>query len=113
MGIPLLRQAAISSNGNLVITSQIGKGTQLSVTFQCNHLNRAPLGDIAETLVNLVIGTPDVHFVYGHRTDSGYFTFDSYWFYGRMAELDCSQYALVTPARALIYDHLKKIQSNG
>lgn len=113
MGLPLLRQATLACNGDFRIKSQPGKGTELLVTFQHNSLNRAPLGDIAETYVNLIIGAPDVHFLYGHKTDCNYFTFDSYWFYGRMAEKECSQYDLVEPAKKLVREKLVQIHSLG
>ena len=113
MGLPLLRHAAVSCGGDLHIASQLGRGTTLRAVFLNNSLNRSPLGDIAETVVNLVFGAPDVHFVYGHRTDEGYFTFDSYWIYARMAELDCSQYALVEPAKNRIREQLQHIGSKG
>jgi hypothetical protein len=113
MGLPLLRQAAMSCGGSLEITSTLGKGTTLKASFTHNSLNRSPLGDIAETVVNLIIGAPDVHFVYGHRTDKGYFTFDSYWIYARMSELECSQYMLVDPAQKWIKEKLLLIGSAG
>lgn len=113
MGLPLLRQAAVSCGGDLEISSQPGRGTRLRATFLNNSLNRLPLGDIAETAVNLVFGAPDVHFLYGHRTDKAYFTFDSYWFYARMAEQDCSQYALLEPAVQHIRSRLQQIGSLG
>ncbi len=113
MGLPLLQQAAASCGGRLEIESQPGRGTTLQATFAHNSLNRSPLGDIAATVVNLIIGAPEVHFVYGHRTDGGYFTFDSYWFYARMAERDCSQYMLVEPAQQWIQEKLVLIGSIG
>ena len=113
MGLPLLRQAAMACGGDLHISSRVGKGTILNAHFLNNSLNRAPLGEISETMVNLIIGAPEVHFLYGHLTDHGYFTFDSYWFYARMAELDCSQYTLVEPAQKWIKDKLLQIESVG
>jgi len=113
MGLPLLRQAATSCGGELRIKSTIGKGTTLTASFLHNSLNRSPLGGIAETVVNLIIGAPDVHFLYGHRTDTDCFTFDSYWIYARMAELDCSQYMLVEPAQKWIMERLQSIASTA
>jgi anti-sigma regulatory factor (Ser/Thr protein kinase) len=113
MGLPLLRQAATSCGGTLRIKSRLGKGTTLTASFHHNSLNRSPLGGIAETVVNLIIGAPDVHFVYGHRTDTGCFAFDSYWIYARMAELDCSQYMLVEPAQKWIEEKLLSIGSTA
>lgn len=113
MGLPLLQQAARSCGGDLEIISTPGVGTTLRATFVHNSLNRAPLGDIAATVINLIIGAPDVHFLYHHRTDRGHFTFDSYWIYARMAERDCSQYELVAPAQTHIQQKLQQIGMIG
>lgn len=91
----------------------MGKGTTVTAGFRLNNLNRVPLGDMAETLVNLILGAQDVHFCYHHRTDRGRFCFDSYWLFARMAERDCSIYDVVDPAKERIREGLRGIQSVG
>jgi len=56
LGIPLFKAAAERCNGDLTITSQVGRGTTLVATFQHSHLDRAPLGDITETLMAVILG---------------------------------------------------------
>lgn len=56
LGIPLFRVAAERCNGELVITSQPGKGTMLRAVFQHSHLDRAPLGDMTGTLLSFILG---------------------------------------------------------
>ena len=56
LGIPLLRAAAERCNGDLIITSQVGKGTMLRATFQHSHLDRAPLGDMTGALLSFILG---------------------------------------------------------
>lgn len=74
LGIPLFKAAAERCNGNLTVTSQLGKGTTLQATFQHSHIDRAPLGDIAGTLLAIILsGRCDVHYV--HRIDGREFTF--------------------------------------
>lgn len=111
MGLPLLHQASTRAGGGLIITSALGVFTLVTASFKLNNLNRVPLGDIAGTVINLVLGTPDVHFFYRHRTEQGCLGFDSYWFYARMAEQECSLYSLIEPARAVIQQKLTAIQS--
>jgi len=113
MGLSLLSQAARQAGGTVAIQSALGKGTTVTAEFKKNHLNRAPLGDIAGTVVNLIISNMDVHFYYLHQTDFGRFGFDSYWIFARMAEQDCSVYELVEPAKEHIKIKLSAIQSNG
>jgi len=113
MGLPLLNQAALRCDGSMKIDSQPGRGTRVQATFRLNHLNRAPLGDMAGTVVNLIIGAQQVHFCYCHTTDAGRLFFDSYWMYGRMAEQEASLYSLVEPAKTQILADLKRIGSRA
>jgi len=64
MGLPLLKQAARETGGDLRITSQLGKGTRVVATFQKSHIDRRPLGDMGATLTTLIMGNPDRDFVY-------------------------------------------------
>lgn len=61
LGIPLLKAAAEACAGFLEIKSQPGLGTRIDIEFQRSHIDRMPLGDIAETILTLVVGCPEVH----------------------------------------------------
>lgn len=111
MGLSMLRQIAMQCGGDLTIESELGKGTLVTVTMKLSSINRPPLGDMADSMVNLIIGAIDVHFYYIHRTDVGTFCFDSFWMLARMAERDCGLYAIVGPAKEHIKENLKMIQS--
>ena len=50
LGIPLLQQNAERTGGKVSIVSQPGQGTTLTARFGHSHLDRPPLGDVAETL---------------------------------------------------------------
>jgi hypothetical protein len=77
MGLPLLKQAAEQCNGTLTITSEINKGTTIHSSFELNHFDRQPLGDIAGVLTILMISNPKLHLIYNHSTNQGTYTFDS------------------------------------
>ena len=113
MGLPLMKLSAEQAGGTLKINSELGKGTQLCVTLQKNNLNRAPLGDIGDTVVNLIIGALDVHFCYLHQTDMGCFRFDSFWIFAEMANQNLNIYEMVEPAKKYINTGLTKIKSVG
>jgi hypothetical protein len=76
LGIPLLKEAAEACNGYLTIQSQIGKGTCVEVEFQRSHIDRMPLGDLAGTLLNMVVGSPQIHWVFRYRANQHTFIFD-------------------------------------
>lgn len=76
LGIPLLKQAAEACNGNLTIESQPGEGTILTAKFQECHIDRMPLGNLADTFLTLLLGTPDVNFVLDYQVNDEIFHFD-------------------------------------
>ncbi|WP_075602237.1 ATP-binding protein [Saccharicrinis aurantiacus] len=66
LGIPLLQQNAELTNGGITIESEIGKGTQLTAVFVRSHIDRPPLGDIADTIALIISGNPNVNIIYSH-----------------------------------------------
>ena len=77
MGIPLLQMAAEQTGGTLSIDSTPEQGTTLGCMFVRSHIDAPPLGDMPETLVTLVQGSPDVDFIYRHKTDTQELLFDT------------------------------------
>jgi hypothetical protein len=77
LGIPLLTDAAQRAGGDLHLDSIIGKGTNLKVTFQLDHLDRQPLGDIVSTLIILIAGNSDVDFLFRHIKNNSQFEMDT------------------------------------
>ncbi len=69
LGLPLFKDAAERCSGHLEVQSQEGQGTRIIVQFQLNHFDRAPLGDMGETLAILITGNPEVDFFYEHEVD--------------------------------------------
>src|SRR5512136_2238445 len=64
LGIPLFKAAAESCNGGLTIQSSLGRGTRLAVDFQHSHIDRMPLGDLAGTLLTLVVAYPHIRWIF-------------------------------------------------
>lgn len=77
MGLPFLKQSAELCNGGLEIRSEVGSGTKTTATFQYSSVDRPPLGDIPSTIMTLVMGSPEIHWIYRHRTDKGEFVLDT------------------------------------
>jgi sensor histidine kinase YesM len=77
LGLSLLQQAAMQSDGYLDISSEEGKGTEVRAFFKYSHIDRMPLGDIGKTMSVLIIGNPQINFVYFHRVAGDEFRFDT------------------------------------
>lgn len=76
LGIPLLKAAAEACDGYLAIQSEPGAGTRLDVEFQNSHIDRMPLGDIASTVLHLIIANPQLHVIFRYQADGSEYIFD-------------------------------------
>ena len=77
LGLSLLSAATERCDGTLRIDTQPGKGTEVEARFRYHHIDRAPLGDMAATITTLIIGNPEIDFVYSHRVDGKDFSLDT------------------------------------
>jgi len=69
LGIPFLKHAAEICGGNLEIFSEAGKGTTIRASFKSDCIDCPPFGDIAATLVALVVGWPGRDFSFRYVID--------------------------------------------
>lgn len=77
MGLSLLAQASEESNGTFDIKSKVGEGTEVKATFQYDHIDRKPIGDLKSTFIALLTSYPEINFVYTHIDEEGTFILDS------------------------------------
>lgn len=77
LGLPLFAAAARQCNGDLRLQSRPGIGTTLEATFQHSHIDRAPLGDMAATLLAVLMSERSVDIYYRHTIDGRTFEFDT------------------------------------
>lgn len=76
LGLPFLRQTALTCGGNFNISSERNVGTSVFATFQKNHIDTPPLGNIADTIITILLH-PGIHqFIYTHVYNGSTFVFD-------------------------------------
>lgn len=66
MGISLFEAAAKQCGGGLDITSELNVGTVVTAHFEYDNIDRAPIGDMAATMVTIISGSPEIEFIYSH-----------------------------------------------
>jgi len=77
MGIPLFKQSAEQSDGSLEVSSESGKGTIVKASFKHSHVDRPPLGDIANALILMVSANPDIDFCFSYICNNQEYVFDT------------------------------------
>lgn len=66
LGIPMFKASAEACDGAFKIDSVKGKGTYIEAKFKHSHIDRAPLGNIPDTMVVLIASDVNINFVYKH-----------------------------------------------
>lgn len=76
LGLALAKQSAERCEGGLTIESIENKGTKVKWSCRYSHIDRQPLGNMAQ-VVAIAVSNPDLRLIYKHSTDYGSFLFDS------------------------------------
>ncbi len=74
LGLPLLRQGAEQAGGSLTIDSTVGVGTTVRAEYGLSHIDRPPMGDLANAYVLLLGANPDINIVLHYITDENDFS---------------------------------------
>ncbi len=77
LGIPMFKAGAEAAGGRFSIRSTPGEGTFIEAEYQITHIDRPPLGDMAQTMLGTVVCHEDIDFVLDYRIDERQFLFDT------------------------------------
>lgn len=77
LGIPFFKQTAEMCDGHFEISSLVGEGTLTQAAFRHSHIDRPPLGDVASSILCLIVGFPGGDVVYRHTVDGRTFELDT------------------------------------
>lgn len=77
LGIPLVKMEAEMSGGTFDISSTLNVGTTVKATFLTDHIDRPPLGSLAETVVALLPDLSDTRLIFSYQAFGQNFTLDT------------------------------------
>jgi anti-sigma regulatory factor (Ser/Thr protein kinase) len=77
LGLPMLKIASTNTGGEFRLDSEVGGGTTVTAKFRREHIDRQPLGNIASSLIGLILGNPGVDFFYHHCINGRSYTLDT------------------------------------
>ncbi|QXM05745.1 ATP-binding protein [Crassaminicella indica] len=77
LGISLFKAACERCNGKFHIESELGKGTKIIASFEKNHIDRAPLGNMVDTMIIIILSNEKIDYLYKHRINKEEFVLDT------------------------------------
>ena len=66
LGLAFLSQSAEEAGGKMNVDSAPGEGTKITATFQLEHIDRKPLGNLHGTIKCLKVTHPEVNITFDH-----------------------------------------------
>ncbi|MFW5708428.1 MAG: ATP-binding protein [Bacteroidota bacterium] len=113
LGLPLFKQSAMLTGGNLFIESQPGKGTRVTVEFDMNHIDCLPMGDMPGVIMILVGGTSGIEWTYRHKVNDKEYVFDTHEVKEALDGLDIRDPAVIKYLREMIRENLIELRSGA
>ena len=74
LGVPFFKMAALMTGGDFSIQSQVGKGTRVRAVFGLTHIDRMPLGNMADTMCILMGCNEQINFSFTYQVGEAVFT---------------------------------------
>lgn len=74
LGVPFFKMAALMTGGDFSICSQPGEGTEVRAVFGLTHIDRMPLGNMADTMCILMGCNEQINFSFTYRVGEKAFT---------------------------------------
>ncbi|MBN2487015.1 MAG: ATP-binding protein [Bacteroidales bacterium] len=109
LGIPLLKQHAEMAGGNIEIKSEVGKGTTITATFEHNHFDRQPMGNIAGTITGIIRANPETRFIYKHSFNDKEFALDTTEIKTELEDIPINSNEVLRFIQDYIHENLNKL----
>lgn len=113
MGLPLFKEAAESSGGSMKITSKLGVGTVVTASFQIDHIDRMPLGDLAGTMTILIMAKPEIDFVLEYAVEDRSYKFDTKEIKSILDGVPIESSEIITYLEGLINDNITQVNGGA
>jgi hypothetical protein len=107
LGIPFLSQAAQQAGGVVTVDSAPGRGTKVSGTFRWSHVDRPAIGSMADTVLTLIAGHPDLDVLYEVREGDRAFRLDTREIRGDLEGVPINTPAVLDAIRGLLNEQIK------
>jgi hypothetical protein len=107
LGIPFLSQAAQQAGGVVTVDSAPGRGTKVSGTFRWSHVDRPAIGSMADTVLTLIAGHPDLDVLYEVREDNRAFRLDTREIRSDLDDVPINTPAVLDAIRGMLNEQIK------
>lgn len=111
LGLSLLKQHCLQSEGTFDIYSRKGKGTRITATMQYHHIDRLPLGDVPSSLCVLIQANPKTDIVYTHQYNDKQFVFSTVQIKEMLQGVPINELEIIAWLREYLTENIEAIEA--
>lgn len=111
LGLAFLEEAAKAADGNFRIESELGKGTKVYADMRLSHIDKKPVGNIADTIVMIIAGNPEINLKYYQENNASKFLFDTNDVKKITNEIKINSIEILKFIRQYLEENIKKINN--
>jgi len=97
------------ASGDLEITSEKLVGTTVKASFKISHIDRLPLGNLAQTMESLIVARPDIEYDLTLDNKKERFIFNSFEIKRRIGEVPLTHFEVLKWIGEYVNDGVKTI----
>ncbi|HKL13317.1 MAG TPA: ATP-binding protein [Halanaerobiales bacterium] len=109
LGLSLFKAAAKRCDGNFLIDSN-QNGTIVKAEFKHDHIDRAPLGNIAQTIISILLWDSNVDLTYKHRYNTEQFIFETQKIKEELGNVKITDSKILNWLKEYIDENVKEIR---
>jgi len=113
LGIPLFDHAARLTGGRVDIEPRPEGGTRVTAVFTHSHIDRQPLGNMADTITTLITGNPEVDFIYRHHYNGRAFELDTRLLRKELEDVPLQLPAVINFIRTYVNENIRDISTSA
>jgi len=83
----------------------------VTATFRHSHIDRAPLGNIIDTIINLIVGNPDLNLYFSHKIDGKEVKFDAKELREQLEDVPLNNPAVINWIKKYLTESYKEVAS--
>ncbi len=112
LGLSMLKEASERCNGYLKINSQPGIGTVVESFFERNNIDRAPLGNMTDTILVVINSLNNCNLIYNHIVDDNSFTISTQQLKEILGEVVISDINVMMWIKEYVNENIKDLYKN-
>lgn len=109
LGLSLFKAAAQRCNGDFEIDSD-SSGTVVKASFEHDHIDRSPLGNIAQTIISILLWESNLELTYEHRYNEKQFIFNSKEIKKELGNVKITDNKILNWLKGYIDENIRKIR---